>query len=51
MQEPVRGAGLNNPRCTSWLSAGQPHCADCHVAPYVEQSGNNNAYPPLSQKR
>ena len=31
-----------------WLSAGEPHCADCHAAPYVEQSGNINAYPPFN---
>jgi hypothetical protein len=22
-----------------WLSAGEPHCADCHAAPYVESQG------------
>jgi PKD repeat protein len=31
-----------------WLSAGEPHCADCHAAPFVEQSGNINAYPPFN---
>jgi len=31
-----------------WLSAGEPHCADCHAAPYVEQSGNISAYPPFN---
>ena len=31
-----------------WLSPGEPHCADCHAAPYVEQSGNINAYPPFN---
>ncbi len=31
-----------------WLSAGEPHCADCHAAPYVEQSGNNNPFPPFN---
>jgi hypothetical protein len=31
-----------------WLAAGEPHCADCHVAPYVEQSGNFSAYPPFN---
>ncbi|MEK6776052.1 MAG: hypothetical protein AABY87_04095 [bacterium] len=31
-----------------WLSAGEPHCADCHAAPYVEQSGNITAYPPFN---
>jgi len=34
-----------------WLSAGEPHCADCHEAPYVEQSGNINAYPPFNYPR
>jgi hypothetical protein len=24
-----------------WLSPGEPHCADCHEAPYVEPSGGN----------
>jgi hypothetical protein len=24
-----------------WLSPGEPHCADCHSAPYVEPSGAN----------
>jgi len=31
-----------------WLSPGEPHCADCHAAPYVEQSGNINPYPPFN---
>ena len=31
-----------------WLSAGEPHCADCHKAPYVEQSGNISNYPPFN---
>jgi hypothetical protein len=31
-----------------WLSPGEPHCADCHAAPFVEQSGNINAYPPFN---
>jgi len=34
-----------------WLSAGEPHCADCHAAPYVEQSGNINDYPPFNYPR
>jgi mono/diheme cytochrome c family protein len=34
-----------------WLSAGEPHCADCHAAPYVEQSGNVNAFPPFNYPR
>ena len=31
-----------------WLSPGEPHCADCHAAPYVEQSGNIDANPPFN---
>jgi len=31
-----------------WLAPGEPHCADCHAAPYVEQSGNINAFPPFN---
>jgi hypothetical protein len=31
-----------------WLAAGEPHCADCHAAPYVEQSGNMNPFPPFN---
>jgi len=31
-----------------WLSAGEPHCADCHAAPFVEQSGNINAFAPFN---
>jgi hypothetical protein len=31
-----------------WLSPGEPHCADCHTAPFVEQSGNINAFPPFN---
>jgi len=27
-----------------WLSAGEPHCADCHVAPFVESMGGG-AFP------
>jgi hypothetical protein len=34
-----------------WLAAGEPHCADCHQAPYVEQSGNISAYPPFNYPR
>jgi len=34
-----------------WLAAGEPHCADCHAAPFVEQSGNINAYPPFNYPR
>ena len=34
-----------------WLSAGEPHCADCHAAPYVEQSGNINAFAPFNYPR
>jgi PKD repeat protein len=31
-----------------WLAPGEPHCADCHNAPYVEQSGNFSPYPPFN---
>jgi hypothetical protein len=31
-----------------WLAAGEPHCADCHAAPYTEQSGNMNPFPPFN---
>jgi mono/diheme cytochrome c family protein len=31
-----------------WLASGEPHCADCHAAPYVEQSGNINFNPPFN---
>jgi hypothetical protein len=34
-----------------WLSPGEPHCADCHAAPFVEQSGNINAFPPFNYPR
>ncbi len=34
-----------------WLSPGEPHCADCHAAPYVEQSGNINDFPPFNYPR
>jgi hypothetical protein len=34
-----------------WLAPGEPHCADCHKAPYVEQSGNINAFPPFNYPR
>lgn len=30
-----------------WLSAGEPHCADCHVAPFVENEGGK--YFPIDQ--
>lgn len=31
-----------------WLAAGEPHCADCHAAPFTEQSGNINPVPPFN---
>ncbi|MEN8180320.1 MAG: hypothetical protein ABFS39_17095, partial [Pseudomonadota bacterium] len=34
-----------------WLAAGEPHCADCHQAPFVEQSGHINAYSPFNYPR
>jgi hypothetical protein len=30
-----------------WLSAGAPHCADCHAAPFVESPGGS--YFPIDQ--
>jgi hypothetical protein len=30
-----------------WLSASEPHCADCHLAPFVESEGG--AYFPIDQ--
>ena len=34
-----------------WLAPGEPHCADCHAAPYTEQSGNINAFAPFNYPR
>jgi hypothetical protein len=34
-----------------WLAAGEPHCADCHAPPYVEQSGNINGFAPFNYPR
>ena len=34
-----------------WLAPGEPHCADCHAAPYTEQSGHINPYPPFNYPR
>jgi mono/diheme cytochrome c family protein len=34
-----------------WLSPGEPHCADCHTPPYVEQSGNINGFAPFNYPR
>ncbi len=31
-----------------WLSAAEPHCADCHVAPFVESMGGK--YFPIDQE-
>ena len=31
-----------------WLSPGAPHCADCHLAPFVESAGG--AYFPIDQQ-
>jgi mono/diheme cytochrome c family protein len=28
-----------------WLSASEPHCADCHLAPFVEQSTGGKYFP------
>jgi len=32
-----------------WLSAGEPHCADCHVPPFVE--GLGGTYRPIDSER
>lgn len=32
-----------------WLSAGEPHCADCHVPPFVE--GIGGTYAPIDSER
>ena len=32
-----------------WLSPGEPHCADCHLAPFVESEGGG--YFPLDQPK
>ncbi|MEW8110049.1 MAG: hypothetical protein AB2802_13285 [Candidatus Thiodiazotropha endolucinida] len=36
-----------------WLAAGEPHCADCHTAPYVEPSGHQpgNDHAPFNYPR
>jgi hypothetical protein len=31
-----------------WLAAGEPHCGDCHAAPYTEPSGNKDFYLPFN---
>jgi mono/diheme cytochrome c family protein len=31
-----------------WLAAGEPHCADCHMAPFVESMGGG--YFPIDQQ-
>ena len=28
-----------------WLSAAEPHCADCHLAPFVEQNTGGKYFP------
>jgi len=28
-----------------WLSASEPHCADCHIAPFVEQDTGGKYFP------
>ncbi len=32
-----------------WLSASEPHCADCHIAPFVESEGGK--YFPVDQPK
>ncbi len=44
--DPVPYDGASNGK-DWWLAAGEPHCADCHVAPFVESMGG--AYFPIDQ--
>jgi hypothetical protein len=52
--DPVNNSGVAVPFSAAtdgrdhWLAAGEPHCADCHQAPYTEQSGNINAFAPFN---
>jgi mono/diheme cytochrome c family protein len=32
-----------------WLAAGEPHCANCHIAPFVESAGGT--YFPIDQPK
>ena len=32
-----------------WLAAGEPHCANCHIAPFVESEGGK--YFPIDQEK
>ncbi len=52
--DPVNNSGAPVPFSAAtdgrdhWLAPGEPHCADCHQAPFTEQSGNFSAYPPFN---
>jgi hypothetical protein len=52
--DPVNNSGAAVPMSAAtdgrdhWLAPGEPHCADCHAAPYTEQSGNINPFPPFN---
>ncbi len=52
--DPVNNSGAAVPMSAAtdgrdhWLAPGEPHCADCHAAPYAEQSGNINPFPPFN---
>jgi hypothetical protein len=52
--DPVNNSGVAVPFSAAtdgrdhWLAAGEPHCADCHQAPFTEQSGNFSPYPPFN---
>jgi hypothetical protein len=52
--DPVNNSGAAVPFSAAtdgrdhWLAPGEPHCADCHQAPFTEQSGNFSAYPPFN---
>jgi len=44
--DPVSYDGASNGK-DWWLSAAEPHCADCHLAPFVESAGGG--YFPIDQ--
>ncbi len=52
--DPVNNSGAPVPFSAAtdgrdhWLAPGEPHCADCHQAPFTEQSGNFTPFPPFN---
>ena len=52
--DPVNNSGFPVPFSAAtdgrdhWLAPGEPHCADCHQAPFTEQSGNFSPYSPFN---